>query len=102
MAGQLAASIATARASGFPPFVLDVRGNDGLGDAGVRVLADEMEEILWISDHYLLGIIMNNYYVLGVRVLADEMEAGGALSLCGVGATLDSEGVLDMGWQVIY
>jgi len=43
---------------------------------------------------------MNNYYELGVRVLADEMEAGGALSLCGVGATLDSEGVLDMGWQV--
>ena len=34
-------------------------------------------------------------------MLADEMEAGGALSLCGVGATLDSEGVLDMGWQVI-
>ena len=71
MAGQLAASIATARASGFPPFVLDVRGNDRLGDAGVRVLAD-------------------------------EMEAGGALSLCGVGATLDSEGVLDMGWQVMH
>ena len=44
MAGQLAASIATARASGFPPFVLDVRWNDRLGDAGVRVLVDEMEE----------------------------------------------------------